>query len=115
MTQTFEVTLDRDATPEKLLLNGTNVVMAQVYDSRGRFLKPSEVGIAITLSRSAMLALGIHLIRAAHGMAKLEHSRPADSELITVSHGVFLHPESCDLILAQDDLGDIHDLVNQSK
>jgi hypothetical protein len=90
-----------------------NLLKVRVQLPNGDMIEGQDYRVEITLSKEAMLGLGTSLIRAAHSGKDLKfwHLHPADSSLTSQNFGVFLHPESCELLIAEKDFENIHKIV----
>lgn len=80
-----------------------NIVNVRIQTPGGEMISGPGYRVELTLTRDAMMGLGTELIRAAHHNHvenRIFHLRPADSELASRILGVYLHPSSCELILA---------------
>jgi hypothetical protein len=81
-----------------------NVGVLQVFDSNGNEItKTSKV--SLFLSKNALIGLGTELIRLAHNYkeGKHYHVEPASKDRMIQSLGVFLTPDSCELIVGCSD------------
>lgn len=91
-----------------------NVVRARVQLPSGSIVSGQGYRIHLSLSRDGMLALGTNLIRAAHSETdelNFWHLHPSDSQLTSQNFGVFLHPESCEVLIDELPFEDIHTIV----
>lgn len=77
-----------------------NVAVVDVYDNNGNRIN-DKVKVQIYLSKNALLGLGTELIRLAHNYAegKHYHITPAEKEMICQRMGIFLTPDSSELII----------------
>ena len=90
---------------------GDNVGYARVLEGN------SPPRILIELSRNGLIGLGTELIRLAHGFKDGFHWHidPAEKELISSSMGIFLHPESSEVIISCREFNVIYDYVESDK
>lgn len=94
--------------------NDRNVVQVRVQLPTGEMVSTPNYRVEISLSRDAMIGLATHLLRAAHrpeGQFFFQHLRPCDSNLASQILGVFMHPKSCELLVAEVDLGTLEDAL----
>jgi len=81
-----------------------NVAVLQVFDNEGNEItKQSKV--SLFLSENALLGLGTELIRLAHNYkeGKHYHIEPASEDMMVQTLGVFLTPDSSELIVGCSD------------
>lgn len=81
-----------------------NVAVLQVFDNEGNEItKQSKV--SLFLSKNALLGLGTELIRLAHNYkeGKHYHIEPASEDMMVQTLGVFLTPDSSELIVGCSD------------
>ena len=91
-----------------------NILKVRIQLPSGEMISDSRYRVELRLSSDAMMGLGTELIRAAHNQNQdlnFWHLHPADKELATQILGVYLHPESCELLVAEDDLGDLDTVI----
>ena len=90
---------------------GDNVGYARVLEGN------NPPRILIELSRNGLIGLGTELIRLAHDYQEgwHEHIHPAEKGLISSSMGIFLHPESSEVIISCTEFGVINDYVESDK
>ncbi|EIT86170.1 hypothetical protein A374_06211 [Fictibacillus macauensis ZFHKF-1] len=81
-----------------------NVGVLQVFDSNGNEITKSSK-VSLFLSKNALIGLGTELIRLAHNYkeGKHHHIDPASKEMMVQTLGVFLTPDSCELIVGCSD------------
>jgi len=81
-----------------------NVCVLQVFDSIGNEITKSSK-VSLFLSKNALIGLGTELIRLAHNYkeGRHYHLEPASKELTVQTLGVFLTPDSCELIVGCSD------------
>jgi hypothetical protein len=93
---------------------GRNVMRATVLKGSN-----GKDRIMLELSRDAMLGLGTALIRWAHEESRSgahAHLHPVDRELISQYMGVFMAPDSCEVIfIPHVEMGVIEDLLDEEK
>jgi hypothetical protein len=73
--------------------------------------------VELRLSREAMLGLGTELIRAAHRQSAepgFWHLSPAEPSFSSQMLGLYLTPDSCELLVAEDDLGSLDEALSSS-
>jgi hypothetical protein len=87
--------------------NDMNLLQARVQLPDGTMQSSSKFRIEIRMSKDAMIGLGKELVRA--GLNEkintnfFKHLRPIEPELISQCLGVYLHPDSCELIFTTFD------------
>lgn len=94
-----------------------NVLMVRVQLPTGEIIEGNGYRVELALSKDAMLALGTALIRAASvGDEEMNfwHLHPSIPELVSQDFGVFLHPKSCELLIAEKNIGNIHKIVSDT-
>lgn len=81
-----------------------NVGVLQVFDCNGNEITKSSK-VSLFLSKNALIGLGTELIRLAHNYkeGRHYHLEPASKELTVQTLGVFLTPDSCELIVGCSD------------
>lgn len=77
-----------------------NVGVLQIYDDKGNNITESSKA-SLFLSKNALLGLGTELIRLAHNYqeGRHYHIEPANEEMMVQTLGIFLTPESSELIV----------------
>lgn len=77
-----------------------NVGMLQVFDNEGNEITEQST-VSLFLSENALLGLGTELIRMAHNYkeGKHYHVEPATNDLMVQTLGLFLTPDSSELIV----------------
>ncbi len=79
-----------------------NIALFKVFNKQGNDISDQVQYVTIFLSKKAMLGLGTELIRLAHNFeeGKEIHITPASKEKgAQQSMGIFLTPDSCELII----------------
>ena len=93
---------------------GENVAKVEVW-IKGQEISHKNVRVDLVLSKDAKMGLGIALIRSALKEKPDEghyHLRPVEKGLISQYCGIYLHPESCDLIISNEEFGIIENLFD---
>ena len=92
-----------------------NVAQVRIrIPSCGEMITDRSYLVELSLSRHAMLGLGTELIRAAHAGENetvFWHLRPSEPTLASQAFGVYLHPSSCQLIIAEVEHGTLESLL----
>ncbi|MCT4597252.1 MAG: hypothetical protein N4A50_05165 [Vallitalea sp.] len=92
-----------------------NVGVLQVYDKDGNNIS-SSVKVQLFLNKNAMIGLGTELIRMANNSFRKynhTHLEPAQKDFLCQRMGIFLTPDSSELIISCDELGIIDDYLNE--
>lgn len=99
----YVIDIENDANDEFEYLSD-NVGVLQVFDSKGNDITKSSK-VCLFLSRNALLGLGTELIRLAHNYneGRHYHIEPASKEMIVQTLGIFLTPDSSELIVGCSD------------
>lgn len=94
--------------------NGDNVGTVKVYDKENNDIT-SKSKVQLFLSRNALLGLGTWLIRFAHQYREGKHFHidPAEADYIVQSLGIFLAPNSAELIVSCEDSESIEDYFQE--
>lgn len=81
-----------------------NVAILQVFDNEGNDIT-RQSKVTLFLSENALLGLGTELIRLAHNYkeGKHYHIEPASEDMMVQTLGVFLTPDSSELIVGCSD------------
>ncbi len=92
--------------------NADNVAAVEVFDENGQKMG-SDLKVEMFLSKNALLGLGTELIRLAHKYVegKHYHITLADKEMLCQRMGIFLTPNSNELIITCCDYEKIDDLI----
>lgn len=87
----------------------------QVFDSKGNDITKSSK-VYLFLSKNALLGLGTELIRLAHNYRKRKHYHiePANKEMMVQTLGIFLTPDSSELIVGCSDQGVIDEYFKET-
>lgn len=85
-----------------------NVAMLEIYNDKGENIS-QESNAILYLSKNGLIGLGTELIRLAHSFkdGKHIHLDSLDKDMIVERLGVFMAPESSNLIVSCNDMGDI--------
>jgi hypothetical protein len=99
----YIIDIDNDEHDE-FEVNADNVVVVEVFDNNGHKVT-FESKVQIYLSKNALLGLGTELIRLAHKYieGKHYHITPADKDMLCQRLGIFLTPDSSELIITCSD------------
>jgi len=83
--------------------NADNVAQVHIYDNDNRVIPNAKV--QLYLNKNALIGLGTELIRLAHNYVegKHYHIEPADKETLCQRLGIFLTPDSNELIILCSD------------
>lgn len=114
--KTVTIRLDRKrGEPEEFERNDKNLIQVSVRVPSAGMVCNDAYLVELSLSRDAMLGLGTELIRAAYrqiDQTGFWHFRPSEPQFATKMLGVYLHPNSCQLIIAEVDHGTLESLLN---
>lgn len=115
----YEFTITRNyQVIEDFEKNDSNVASLEVFDQCGSGVSGQVRYITMFLSKNAMLGLGTELIRLAHNFeeGKEIHIIPASLEKgAQESMGVFLTPDSCELIIKCKSFGTVDEVLEEYK
>ncbi len=95
-----------------------NLLKVRVQLPTGEMIEGEGYRVELALSRDAMVAMGTSLIRAAKSENEelgFWHLHPSDEDLISQNFGVFLHPQSCELLIAEEDFESIHHIISMTE
>ena len=95
---------------DEFIQDETNIMRVQLLE---RGSKPPR--IMLEISRNALLGLGTELIRLAHQYKQGHHTHmyPVDKTLVSQNMGVYLTPDSCEVIIHCVELGDILEVLKK--
>jgi hypothetical protein len=113
----FEVELFNSSEIEPYEENERNIIKVRVQLPSGEMIESSDYRVEVSLSEEAMLGLAIQLIRAVKNKdskAKLWHLHPSELDFASQILGVYLHPKSCELLLVENDFGDLQTVLESS-
>lgn len=101
---------------DKFDIPADNVGTVKVYDKENNDIT-SKSKVQLFLSRNALLGLGTELIRFAHQYREGKHFHidPAEADYIVQSLGIFLAPNSAELIVLCEDSEPIDDYFQEDK
>jgi hypothetical protein len=112
-----QVTIDLippEDTLESYEIKDENVVQLRVHLNGETIVNP-KCRVEIRLSRDAMLGLGISLIRAGYKQTEENdnfwHLRPSERGLAVKTLGIYLHPDSCELLVTEINHGTLESLI----
>jgi hypothetical protein len=91
-----------------------NIVQVRITQN-GKLLSEKGAIVELILSPEAMIGLATQLLRKAyHNETErvLAHLRPSSPEFATVAMGLYMHPDSQELIIVTKDMGDLDTLFN---
>jgi hypothetical protein len=118
MSDKFVIQFERKSPgDEEYERKGDNVLQVRLQLPSGEIISKGGYRVELRLSRTAMIGLGSELIRAAHreDVDKLFwHLRPSEKDFASQALGVFLHPESCELLASSVQHGPVDQLHNRS-
>lgn len=106
-----------DSFEEELFeVNGDNVIGVRVCDNKGIDIS-KECRVQIEFSKNALLGFATELIRLAHNYqdGKHTHLHPVEESLISQNMGVYLTPESSELIVDCNDFKPIEEYLGSAK
>jgi hypothetical protein len=101
---------------ENLIQDDLKIVRVRVQLPTGEMVENNGYRVEIALTREAMIALSSSLLEAAESqeLANFWHLHPPDTELISQNFGVYLHPSSCELLIAEYEFRPIEELVKMA-
>jgi hypothetical protein len=111
---TIDLTLSEDGDAE-YSKEDRNLIKVRVQLPTGEMVCGAGYRVEVCLSKEGMIGFGTELLRAAYapdGRVFFRHLRPSDSSLASQSLGVFMHPRSCELVVAEADLGTLEDALD---
>lgn len=101
---------------EESIQDDLKIVRVRVQMPTGEMIENNGYRVEIALTREAMIALSASLREAAESeeLANFWHLHPPDTELISQNFGVYLHPNSCELLIAEYKFRPIEELVQKA-
>lgn len=95
-----------------------NIAKFSIQLPTGEIVSGKKYRVYMDLSRDAKLGLGIELIRSAikngtDAVVGFEHFYPIDKDLASRYFGIYLHPESCELLLSDEEFGTLENLLEK--
>jgi len=103
-------------TIEEFEKNDKNVLRVTIQLPSGEVVSGKGYRVLFDLSRDAMIGLGTELIRAAHRENvedMFKHIYGSTPSLAWSSLGVYLHPSSCELLVAGWEFGTLQELLEE--
>lgn len=117
MENKYVVNLERNEKSEIYEENDNNVLKVRVILPNKEIVSNQSYIVELSLSRNAKLGLGTELIREAlnepyeNTFSEIE---PITKTNICMSKGIYLHPESCKLLVASYEHETVEELLNNS-
>ena len=104
MIKKIEISLENDNGAEvEHRKNDKNLAQIRVILPSGKILNNEGVKVELGLSQDSMIGLGRKLLKAAYSELKKKqkfwHIRGFDKTLLTEVMGIYLEPNSCELII----------------
>jgi hypothetical protein len=92
-----------------------NIVQVRVQDADGKMIVSSDYKVEISFSKDAMIGFATELLRKAYNISNegIWHLRPVDKSLISQNLGVYLHPQSCEMLIVKREFDPIGTLLNE--
>ena len=115
MSESVTIPLQQKAQLEAFAERERNIVQVEV-SVQGVWHRSADCIVSVSLSRDAMIGLATALLRAAHAPADQSmfvELLPSAPHAATLAAGVFMHPESCRLNLAESDFGDLAHVLHE--
>lgn len=115
MSEIFEI--DLNSSEDMFSVHLDNLMDVSILDQNGDFIPAKGLRVQIFLTKNGMIGLGTELIRRAlKGKDKNNHwhldpPQVGNLENVCQEMGVFLHPESPEVIFIQDEFGDLEGLL----
>jgi len=97
--------------------NEENIVQVRVQLPSGEMVTTHDYKVELTMSSEAMIGLATNLIRSAvlgPSSAHVWHLRRSEVGFAGQTLGVYLHPESCELIVVQTNLGTLSEALGET-
>ena len=94
--------------------NDKNILKVRVQLPTGEIITSPHYRVELTLSRDGMVGLGTELLRAAYRSKEhylFWHISPSIPSLASQKLGVFMHPDSCELMVTEEDLGTLEEAL----
>lgn len=90
-----------------------NLAKIEIIDPNGKIINGKDYRILILLTKEALLGLGTELIRYAHHCKNdnQRHLRRITKDKVIQNMGIYLTPESNELIISCNNLGKIDDYI----
>lgn len=95
-----------------------NIARVRVQLPTGEVVADPRYRVELTLSKDAMLGLGTELIRLAVEGGDIKgvyHVHPIERDFASAVLGIFIVPESCELLVAHDDFGTIEEIQSNKR
>ena len=92
---------------------GDNILQVSVVDSNGNPIPSKDIKVRLLMSKNAMLELGAELVtRVLQNKfdGKHWHLDPVEKGNAVRNMGVYLHPESPEVVLIHDEFGEVEGL-----
>lgn len=94
-----------------------NIIKFSVQLPTGEIVSGKGYRVYMNLSRDAKIGLGIGLIRSAlreKDSTGFSHMYPCDKSHVGRDFGIYLHPQSCELLLTDEEFGTLEDLLKKT-
>lgn len=115
----YTITLDpKKDELEQYEIEDKNLINIRIQPPGSKTIDGKGYRVELSLSIDAMLGLGTELIRTALKAKEkvfkngqfFEHLRPMDASLIVENMGVYLMPDSAELLITLKDFGEVKDI-----
>ena len=115
MKYQFTLELSEDEV-EDFELAGKNVMQVQIQLPNGEVVDSEAINnycVILKMSPDAKIGFAKELIRSAIKGDKnhFEEINPVGKDSICQYHGVFLHPQSCKVLISTDDFGEVENTI----
>lgn len=88
-----------------------NICQIRVQLPNGQLIAETAYTVELSLSKNAMIELGMELIRAAvNENNTIWHLRPSEKTFSSQCMGIYLHPKSCQLLVCHCEMGSLDDI-----
>ena len=116
LKKTYLVSLEPETNSlEEYEKRDQNIVRVRVQLPSGEVVASSQYRLELSLSRDAMIGLGTELIRLALKQEEISgifHLRPMEKNFASEVLGIYLHPDSCELLVAHNEFGTIEEVFD---
>jgi len=95
-----------------------NIMKVRIQLPTGEMIDNVNYRVELSLSKEAMLGLGINLIRAVYNdssKVNFWHLYPSESDFSSQSLGIYLHSTSCQLLVSENDFGSLQDVLDSNQ
>ena len=108
--ETITISLDRDVEDDDIETEERSVAKLRVVDGAGKPVEGARVELHI--STDGLFRLGKELIRLSKSIDSIAHLRPSSPSCAVCALGVYLHPDSAELLVIKRDFGTISNALS---